>query len=129
MRVLDPACGSGNFLYVVLQKLKNPEKQVILYAMDRGFSGYLPQVGPWQLHGIEINPYAYELAQMTFWIGWLQWIQSNGFGEPQEPILQELTTAATGSRRPGDRSRRERACEPGCWRRRESAVALTGRCW
>lgn len=90
--VLDPACGSGNFLYVVLQKLKNLEKQVILYAMDRGFSGFLPQVGPWQLFGIEINPYAYELAQMTVWIGWLQWIQTNGFGEPQEPILQVLDT-------------------------------------
>jgi type II restriction/modification system DNA methylase subunit YeeA len=90
--VLDPACGSGNFLYVVLQKLKNLEKQIILYAMDRGFSGFLPQVGPWQLYGIEINPYAYELAQMTVWIGWLQWIQSNGFGEPQEPILQVLNT-------------------------------------
>jgi type II restriction/modification system DNA methylase subunit YeeA len=90
--VLDPACGSGNFLYVVLQKLKNLEKQVILYAMDRGFSGFLPQVGPWQLYGIEINAYAYELAQMTVWIGWLQWIQSNGFGEPQEPILQVLNT-------------------------------------
>ena len=75
-----------------MQKLKNLEKQVILYAMDRGFSGYLPQVGPWQLHGIELNPYAYELAQMTVWIGWLQWIQSNGFGEPQEPILQALDT-------------------------------------
>jgi type II restriction/modification system DNA methylase subunit YeeA len=90
--VLDPACGSGNFLYVVLQKLKNLEKQVILYAMDRGFSGFLPQVGPWQLYGIEINAYAFELAQMTVWIGWLQWIQSNGFGEPQEPILQVLNT-------------------------------------
>ncbi|MCX6551508.1 MAG: N-6 DNA methylase [Acidobacteria bacterium] len=94
--VLDPACGSGNFLYVVLQKLKNLEKQVILYAMDRGFSGSLPQVGPWQLHGIEINPYAYELAQMTVWIGWLQWIQTNGFGEPQEPILQVLDTFTCG---------------------------------
>jgi type II restriction/modification system DNA methylase subunit YeeA len=90
--VLDPACGSGNFLYLVLQKLKNLEKQVILDAMDRGFSGFLPQVGPWQLYGIEINPYAYELAQMTVWIGWLQWIQTNGFGEPQEPILQVLNT-------------------------------------
>jgi len=94
--VLDPACGSGNFLYVVLQKLKNLEKQVILYAMDQGFSGFLPQVGPWQLYGIEINAYAYELAQMTVWIGWLQWIQSNGFGEPQEPILQVLDTFTCG---------------------------------
>jgi hypothetical protein len=90
--VLDPACGSGNFLYVVLQKLKNLEKQVILFAMEQGMSGFLPQVGPWQLHGIEINPYAHELAQMTVWIGWLQWIQTNGFGEPQEPILQVLDT-------------------------------------
>jgi type II restriction/modification system DNA methylase subunit YeeA len=90
--VLDPACGSGNFLYVVLQKLKNLEKAVILYAMEQGMSGFLPQVGPWQLYGIEVNPYAYELAQMTVWIGWLQWIQTNGFGEPQEPILQVLDT-------------------------------------
>jgi type II restriction/modification system DNA methylase subunit YeeA len=90
--VLDPACGSGNFLYVVLQKLKNLEKQVILYAMEKELSGSLPQVGPWQLYGIEINPYAHELAQMTVWIGWLQWIQTNGFGEPQEPILQVLDT-------------------------------------
>ena len=74
--VLDPACGSGNFLYVALQKLKDLEKEVILYAMDQGFSGFLPQVGPWQLHGIEINPYAHELAQMTVWIGYLQWIQT-----------------------------------------------------
>jgi type II restriction/modification system DNA methylase subunit YeeA len=92
VEVLDPACGSGNFLYVALQKLKNLEKQVILHAMDRGFPGFLPHVGPWQLHGIEVNPYAYELAQMTVWIGWLQWTQANGFGEPQEPILQALAT-------------------------------------
>ena len=58
--------------------------------MDQGFSAVPPQVGPWQLHGIEINPYAYDLAQMTVWIGYLQWMQINGFGEPQEPILQAL---------------------------------------
>ena len=68
--------------------------------MDRGFSGFLPQVGPWQLHGIEINLYAYELAQMTVWIGWLQWIQTNGFGEPQEPILQVLDTFDLPRRHP-----------------------------
>ena len=90
--VLDPACGSGNFLYVALVKLKNLEKQVILYAMEQGFPGFLPHVGPWQLHGIEVNPYAHELAQMTVWIGWLQWTQANRFGQAQEPILQALTT-------------------------------------
>ena len=65
VKVLDPACGSGNFLYVTLQKLKDLEKEVIVYAMERGFAGFLPYVGPWQLYGIEINPYALELAQMT----------------------------------------------------------------
>ena len=58
VQVLDPACGSGNFLYVTLQKLKDLEKEVILYAMTQGFPAFIPHVGPWQLHGIEINPYA-----------------------------------------------------------------------
>ncbi|MFZ4696244.1 MAG: class I SAM-dependent DNA methyltransferase, partial [Verrucomicrobiia bacterium] len=89
--VLDPACGSGNFLYVTLLKLKDLEKETILYAMDNDLGGFLPLVGPWQLHGIEINPYAYDLAQMTVWIGWLQWIRFNGFGQPQEPILRPMT--------------------------------------
>jgi len=91
VKVLDPACGSGNFLYVTLLKLKDLEKEVILYAMDKGLGGFLPMVGPWQLYGIEINPYAFDLAQMTVWIGWLQWIRFNGFGQPQEPILRPMT--------------------------------------
>jgi len=91
VKVLDPACGSGNFLYVTLLKLKDLEKEVILYAMDKDLGGFLPLVGPWQLYGIEINPYAFDLAQMTVWIGWLQWIRFNGFGQPQEPILRPMT--------------------------------------
>ncbi len=91
VKILDPACGSGNFLYVALLKLKDLEKEVILYAMDRGLGGFFPLVGPWQLHGLEINPYAFDLAQMTVWIGWLQWIRFNGFGQPQEPILRAMT--------------------------------------
>lgn len=94
VQVLDPACGSGNFLYVVLQRLKDLEKEVILFGMDHGMPGFLPHVGPWQLHGIETNEYAFELAQMTVWIGWLQWIRANGFGEPSEPILKKLETFA-----------------------------------
>jgi type II restriction/modification system DNA methylase subunit YeeA len=92
VQVLDPACGSGNFLYVTLQKLKDLEKELILYAMDRSFPGFPPIVGPWQLHGIEINPYAFELAQMSVWIGYLQWIRHNGFGEPEDPVLRPMDT-------------------------------------
>ncbi len=89
--VLDPACGSGNFLYVTLQKLKDLEKEVIVFAASQHF-GFFPGVGPWQLHGIELNKYAFELAQMTAWIGYLQWVKLNGLGQPDEPILRPLTT-------------------------------------
>ena len=92
VHVLDPACGSGNFLYVTLQKLKDLEKEVILWAMSQGFPAFIPHVGPWQLHGIEINPYAFELAQMSVWIGYLQWIRHNGFGEPEDPVLRPMDT-------------------------------------
>lgn len=90
VKVLDPACGSGNFLYVTLQKIKDLEKEVLVYASDTQLGSFLPQVGPWQFYGIEVNPYAFELAQTTLWIGYLQWIQANGFGQPAEPILREM---------------------------------------
>ena len=90
IKVLDPACGSGNFLYVTLQKIKDLEKEVLLYAGDRELGNFLPLVGPWQFYGIEINPYAFDLAQTTLWIGYLQWIQANGFGVPGEPILRRM---------------------------------------
>ena len=90
LRVLDPACGSGNFLYVTLQKLKDLEKEVLVFAGDKLFEVLIPRVGPWQFYGIEINPYAFELAQTTLWIGYLQWIQANGFGVPAEPILRRM---------------------------------------
>jgi len=90
VKVLDPACGSGNFLYMALLRLKDLEKEVILYGSDNGLGAFLPLVGPWQLHGIELNPYAHDLAQMTVWIGWLQWIRANGFGFPADPVLRSL---------------------------------------
>jgi type II restriction/modification system DNA methylase subunit YeeA len=90
-KVLDPACGSGNFLFVTLQKLKDLEKDVILFAMDKGFGGYLPMVGPWQLHGIEVNPYAHDLAQTAVWIGFLQWTRANGFQIVQTPVLRSMS--------------------------------------
>ena len=91
VKVLDPACGSGNFLYVVLQKLKDLEKTVILHSMDSGLASFFPMIGPWQLYGIELNPYAHDLAQMTVWIGWIQWLKFNGFGSPDEPILRAMS--------------------------------------
>jgi hypothetical protein len=92
VKVLDPACGSGNFLYVTLQKLKDLEKNVILHSMDSGLASFFPMIGPWQLYGIELNPYAHDLAQMTVWIGWLQWLKFNGFGSPEEPILRAMSS-------------------------------------
>lgn len=92
IHVLDPACGSGNFLYVTLQKLKDLEKEVIVFALDNGLEGRIPLVGPWQLHGIEINPYAFELAQMTVWIGYLQWLHQNPFGVREDPVLRRMDT-------------------------------------
>ena len=91
VRILDPACGSGNFLYVALLRLKDLEKEAILFGGDNGLGAFLPMVGPSQLYGIEINPYAHDLAQMTVWIGWLQWIRVNGFGFPADPILRSLS--------------------------------------
>lgn len=90
VKVLDPACGSGNFLYVTLQRMKDLEKEVIVFAAERKLGTFLPLAGPWQLFGIEINAYAFDLAQMTVWIGWLQWIRANGFGSPPDPILRVL---------------------------------------
>jgi type II restriction/modification system DNA methylase subunit YeeA len=92
VKVLDPACGSGNFLYVTLQKLKGLEKEVLIYAQDRGLGSFLPHVNPTQFYGIEVNPYAFDLAQTTLWIGYLQWIHQNGYGTPAEPILRPMTS-------------------------------------
>ncbi len=89
-RVLDPACGSGNFLYVALRQLLNLQKEVITFAGRNGLSIIPLTVSPQQLYGIEINPYAHELAQVTVWIGYLQWRFENGFAEIEEPILRPL---------------------------------------
>ncbi len=93
VRILDPACGSGNFLYVAIQQLLYLEKEVITYAARPEIAlGLLPGVRPTQLHGIEINPYAAELAQVVIWIGYLQWMRDNGFAVPRDPILEPLQT-------------------------------------
>jgi type II restriction/modification system DNA methylase subunit YeeA len=89
LSVLDPACGSGNFLYVSLQLLLSLEKEIIAYATQLGFK-LAPQVSVQQLRAIEINPYAFELAQVSVQIGFLQWRRDNGFDNDRSPVLQNL---------------------------------------
>ena len=89
-RVLDPACGSGNFLYLSLLELKNFDLEVI----EEGRKLELPiddqRVGPGAVLGIEVNPYAAELARVTIWIGELQWQLKNSFRITRAPVLGRL---------------------------------------
>ncbi len=91
VRVLDPACGSGNFLYVSLKELLDLEKEISAFAGAIGLTPFFPGVSPEQLYGIETSPYAHELAQVAIWIGYLQWMHDNGFGVRDEPILGPMT--------------------------------------
>ncbi len=91
IRVLDPACGSGNFLYVSLGELLDLEKEVSVLAGKAGLGTFFPEVNPDQLHGIEVDPYARELTQVSVWIGYLQWMRENGFGSPPDPVLGAMT--------------------------------------
>lgn len=91
-RVLDPACGSGNFLYLALLALKDLEHRVSIEGEALGFQREFPDVGPSAVLGIEINPYAAELARVSVWIGEIQWMRRNGFGVSKNPILKALET-------------------------------------
>ena len=90
--VLDPACGSGNFLYLALQALKDLEHRVQIEAEALGFQRAFPEIGPANVKGIEISPYAAELARVSVWIGEIQWMRRNGFSEAHDPILKPLDT-------------------------------------
>ncbi len=96
VRVLDPACGSGNFLYVTLEHLKRLEGEVLNQLDDLGDSrGRLDLAGvtvdPHQLLGIEINPRAAAIAEMVLWIGYLQWhFRTRGNVQPPQPVLKDF---------------------------------------
>ena len=89
-RVLDPACGSGNFLYLSLLALKDIEHRANLEAEALGCTREFPAVGPECVLGIELNPYAAELARVSVWIGEIQWMRRNGFEAAKNPILRSL---------------------------------------
>lgn len=89
-RVLDPACGSGNFLYLSLKALKDIEHKANVEAEALGLPRGFPRVGPEAVKGIELNPYAAELARVSIWIGEIQWMRGNGFEATTNPILKPL---------------------------------------
>ena len=88
--ILDPACGSGNFLYLGLQGVKDIELKTNLECEALGLQPRAPIVGPEIVHGIEINPLAAELARTTIWIGDVQWRIRNGIYAKPAPILRKL---------------------------------------
>ena len=96
LRVLDPACGSGNFLYVALELMKRLEGEVMALLRDLGDDqGALALAGhtvdPHQFLGIEVNPWAAAVAELVLWIGYLQWhFRTHGSATPAEPVLKDF---------------------------------------
>ena len=90
-RVLDPACGSGNFLFMGLKALKDIEHKSHLDAAALGLDRQADLVtGPHNVLGIELNEYAAELARVTVWIGELQWRIEHGYDFKTNPVLAPL---------------------------------------
>ncbi len=95
-RVLDPACGSGNFLYVALELMKRLEGEVTALLAELGeeqcalsLAGLT--VDPHQFLGIELNPWAAAVAELVLWIGYLQWhFRTHGKASPSEPVLRDF---------------------------------------
>lgn len=88
IKVLDPACGTGNFLYVSMELLKRLETEVQGYL--EGLGGQVPihEINPENFEGIELNPRAAEVASLVLWIGYLQiYARSHTRRFPREPIL------------------------------------------
>ena len=109
-RVLDPACGTGNFLYVSLELLKRLEGEVLEALADLGGQEALSglqghTVDPHQFLGLEINPRAAAIAELVLWIGYLQWHLRTQNGFPGDPILKAFRNiAAKDAVLEGDRS-------------------------
>jgi hypothetical protein len=100
VRVLDPACGTGNFLYVALEHLKRLEGEVLVLLSEMGEIQYLLEmdrhgITPAQFLGIELNPRAAAIADLVLWIGYLQWhVRTKGSATPAEPILRDYKNIA-----------------------------------
>ena len=98
-KVLDPACGTGNFLYVALARMKELEGEVVSFLTELGDVDYVlglsgHTITPENFLGIEINPRAAAIAQLVLWIGYLQWhFRVAGSDKmPPEPVLRDVKT-------------------------------------
>jgi type II restriction/modification system DNA methylase subunit YeeA len=92
VRILDPACGSGNFLYIALKRLLDLWHEARVFGIEHGLTLALdPIPHPGQLFGIEIDFYAHEIASIVVWIGFLQWKHDHGVKETHSPLLKKLT--------------------------------------
>lgn len=90
-RILDPACGSGNFLFLGLKALKDVELLSITQAASLGLDREQDLVtGPHNMLGIELNEYAAELARVSLWIGEIQWRIAHGYPPKTNPVLEPL---------------------------------------
>jgi hypothetical protein len=96
MRVLDPACGSGNFLYVALEHMKRLEGEVLETLHSLGQTQEALEhtgltVDPQHLLGIELNPRAAVIADLVLWIGYLQWhFKTRGDAQPPIPVIRNF---------------------------------------
>jgi type II restriction/modification system DNA methylase subunit YeeA len=91
-RVLDPACGSGNFLYVALEMMKRLEGEVTALLEELGDrQTILITIDPHQFLGLELNPWAANVAELVLWIGYLQWhFRTFGKATPSQPVLKDF---------------------------------------
>ena len=88
IRVLDPACGSGNFLYIALRELKQLEQEFLDWAAAALQLGTLSRrIGPHNMLGIDIDQFAVDLTRASLWIGEIQWAQEHATEYTRRPIL------------------------------------------
>lgn len=88
IRVLDPACGTGNFLYVSMELMQALESRVIETIETLGGKAE-PRVGPHQFYGLEKNPRAAKIAELVLWIGWLRNRLHDDPNSVPQPVLAE----------------------------------------
>lgn len=94
--VLDPACGTGNFLYVAMEQLLRLEGEVVEFARTLGHA-LTPAVHPNQFKGLEKNPRAAVIAELVLWIGWLRHRLANTPDAIHDPVLPTLTNINFGT--------------------------------